>query len=178
MKDHNMIKSIVITGAESTGKTTLAGQLALHYKTVWIPEYARDYVEKLGRKYNYNDVVHIARKQISQAKLFEAGANRFIFFDTWLIITKIWFLEVFGTCPPFVDDEIRNYKIDLFLVCDNDLQWIPDPVRENNDKREYLSQLYKNEINNYNYPYELIKGKGINRFNNAVLVIEKLFAFK
>ena len=113
MKDHNMIKRIVITGAESTGKTTLAGQLALHYKTVWIPEYARDYVEKLGRKYNYNDVVHIARKQISQAKLFEAGANRFIFFDTWLIITKIWFLEVFGTCPPFVDDEISNYKIDL-----------------------------------------------------------------
>jgi len=172
-----MIRRIVITGAESTGKTTLAKQLASHYNTVWIPEYARGYVENLGRKYNYDDVIHIAEKQIELAGQYEAKADRLIFFDTWLIITKIWFTDVFGTCPAFVDDELKIYNIDLFLVCETDLPWIPDPVRENRDRRDYLSALYKYEIEKYNYKYELISGSNSERFKNAVAAIEEVTKF-
>ena len=96
---HQKIKRIVITGPECTGKTTLCEQLATHYNTIWIPEFARAYVENLQHPYTYEDVCNIALKQIEESKQLFRGANEYIFHDTFLIITKIWFLWVYKTCP-------------------------------------------------------------------------------
>ncbi len=165
----NSIKRIVISGPESTGKTELSLNLAEKLETIFVPEYAREYVENLHRKYSYADVENIARYQIAQENIFAEKAHHILIFDTWLIITKVWFDLVFGKCPEWVISHIRETPIDLFLVCGTDLPWISDPVRENGgEKREQLLQLYCNEIKSFGFKYELVEGIGAARLENAL----------
>ncbi len=175
MLTENRITRIVITGPESTGKTELAQALADKWKTVWIPEYARFYVENLGRPYSYDDVIRIAKYQITQeAEYASRIGNGILFYDTWLIITKVWFDLVFGKCPEWVSDHIRSSKIDLFLVCATDLPWISDPVRENGgDKREELFGLYCDEIRSFGFNYEIVGGIGNLRVENAMKALSR-----
>ncbi|HDR50910.1 MAG TPA: ATPase [Mariniphaga anaerophila] len=168
-------KIIVITGAESTGKSALTQWLANHFQAPFIPEYARDYIEKLGRKYLFSDVEFIARKQIQQLNELQKTNSPLIFSDTWLIITKIWFEEVYGRKPEWLEQKITNTKIDLFLVCDTDLPWIPDPVRENGgEKRLYLQKKYIETIEEYGFNYKIIRGKDDLRFTCALKYISKM----
>ena len=168
-------KRIVITGPESTGKTELARALAGKLNSVWVPEYARQYVENLGRDYNYDDVVEIAKYQIEQEKKYSSEfKNGILIFDTWLIITKVWFDVVYGTCPTWISDHIKSSQIDLFLVCSTDLPWIPDPVRENGgEKREALFQLYIKEIQRFGFDYEIVQGIGEARLDCALDFLSK-----
>ncbi|HPR30827.1 MAG TPA: ATP-binding protein [Prolixibacteraceae bacterium] len=164
---------IVITGAESTGKTTLARALATHYNALWIPEFARGFIEHLNRKYTYNDVEHIARYQIQSMERIPEN-EPLVFIDTWLIITKIWFEVVFGNYPLWLDEAIRKYPIDLFLLCDIDLPWIADPVRENGgEKRIRLHNTYQEELISYGFRYERISGMDTGRFQNALSRVEE-----
>ena len=166
------IKRIVIIGSESTGKTELAQFLAEKFNTVYVPEYAREYIENLNRHYTFKDVEIIAKKQIELEQKFAQKANHILFFDTYLIITKIWFQVVFNVVPEWIDEAIKNSKIDLFLLCSNDLPWIPDRVRENGGKmREKLFEMYKNEIQHYNYKFYIVSGHGDKRFNNALEIV-------
>ncbi len=169
------IRRIVITGPESTGKTELAKALAESFGAVWVPEYAREYVENLDRPYGYDDVVKIARYQIKQEVVFANQAVQgLLFFDTWLIITKVWFDIVFGNCPEWISHHIRSSKIDLFLVCDTDLPWVADPVRENGgEKREQLLYHYCDEIRAFGFSYELINGIGPIRTENALKALSR-----
>ena len=109
-------KKIVLTGPESTGKTWLAKQLAMHYQTDWISEYAREYVENLKRRYNYSDLVVISRYQVNVVKEYKGKVNRFLFFDTDLIILKVWFDVVYNECPAWLTESIGNR--DIFLSSD------------------------------------------------------------
>jgi len=174
LKDTN-IRRIVITGPESTGKTELAQALSVKLNSVWIPEYARSYVENLQRPYNYDDVLQIAQYQVTQEAEYALKVRKgILIYDTWLIITKVWLDLVFGKCPEWIPDHIRSSKIDLFLVCDNDLPWIADPVRENGgEKRKELFQLYCNEIAAFGFKYEIISGFGDERTENALIALSK-----
>ena len=168
-------KIIAITGAESTGKSTLAESLSVHYQAPIVPEIAREYVEKLNRPYNYNDVEIIARQQINLLNTTSTQNNHYIFIDTWLIIIQVWFEEVFNRKPEWLVSEIRKTKIDLFLVCDTDLEWIADPVRENGgEKRDYLQNRYLQLLEDYNFNYKIIRGNGAQRVENAIQVIDSL----
>lgn len=168
-------KTIIITGAESTGKSVLTEGLANHFQLPYIPEFARSYIEKLGRKYNYDDVILIAKKQIRELQEFQQKKLSWIFSDTWLIITKIWFEEVFGKSPGWLEAEIKKTKIDLFLVCDTDLPWQPDSVRENGgDKRLYLQQRYIENIIKYGFNFKIISGKNEIRLQNALQCLKQL----
>lgn len=175
MLKENIINRIVITGPESTGKTELAHALAHKLDAIWIPEYARQYVENLDRPYNYDDVVQIARYQIAQEAEYTSKIGKgILIFDTWLIITKVWFDLVFGKCPEWVSDHIRSSKIDLFLVCDTDLPWIADPVRENGgEKRDQLFQMYCNEIRSFGFNFETVSGFGDKRTGNGMAALSK-----
>ncbi len=166
---------IVICGPESTGKSTLAASLAKYYNTVWVKEYAREYVENLGRKYTYDDVEIIALEQIKQLKASEEAKSNLIFFDTGLIITKVWFSEVFKRCPKWLDDKIIECRPSLYLLCYFDLNWEFDPVRENgnDNRRAYLFDKYHEEIKNTGCKYQIIKGFNQERFNLAIETIEK-----
>ena len=169
------IKKIVLIGSESTGKTELAEHLAKLYNTVNIPEYARVYIESLNRTYNYQDVEKIAMKQVEQEKIFSKNANKILFYDTYLIITKIWFHHVFHHVPNWIDMHLKNADIDLFLLCNNDIEWKYDPSRENPDLREYLFEKYKSELKNYKFNYRIVKGRGEKRFENAERYVKELF---
>ncbi|HZK97546.1 MAG TPA: ATP-binding protein [Prolixibacteraceae bacterium] len=171
----NKINRIVVTGPESTGKTELAQALAAKLNSVWIPEYARQYVENLNRSYEYDDVIQIAQHQVEQEAAYDLKiGDGIIIFDTWLIITKVWLDLVYGKCPDWISEHIRSSKIDLFLVCDTDLPWIADPVRENGgEKRKELFQLYCNEIVTFGFKYEIISGFGVKRTENALIALSK-----
>lgn len=172
---NNTSKIIVITGAESTGKSSLAEALANHFEVPFIPEYARDYIQDLKEEYTYNDVELIARKQREQLKESLKLKEPIIILDTWLLITKIWFEVVFNSVPNWIENEIKNTNIDLFLVCDIDLPWIPDDVRENGgESRALLQQKYMDEIEKYNYKYKTIRGNGMARVENAIQAISNL----
>ncbi len=168
------IKRIVILGPESTGKTTLCKQLANYFNTIWLPEYAREYVENIDRPYNYNDIVKISKKQIEVANDKFSDANKFIFFDTYLIITKVWFQFVYNKYPTWLDDEIKKSNIDLFLLCNTDIKWEYDAVRENPDNRDELFNIYKKELEHYKFNYKIISGIGKERFREAVKCVDEL----
>jgi NadR type nicotinamide-nucleotide adenylyltransferase len=163
------LKKIVITGPESTGKSDLSKYLANYYNTFFIPEFARKYIENLNRKYTFNDVVEIAKQQIIDFKKEYSEENKYIFFDTGLIITKIWFEEVYGKIPSFLEEALLQIKVDLYLICYPDIEWKYDKVRENGgEKRNYLFKKYLQEIENQNVNYKIVKGVGLERYKNAI----------
>ena len=162
------IFKIGIIGPESTGKSTLANYLAHRYNGELVPEYAREYMEQLAPtyEYTYQDVVHIARIQIEQLKELHSSSTEgipkgyrsdIVVFDTELIITKVWFLHKFGHCPEFLEEALHAYPMDVYLLCYPDMEWEPDPVRENPNIREYLFDWYKKEIETLDIPYYIIR---------------------
>lgn len=168
-------KIIVITGAESTGKSTLTTALADHFKAPFIPEFAREYVENLSEKYTYHDVEKIAQKQVEELNQYKNSVHPYIFVDTWLIITLIWFEVVFNQIPDGMESLIQNTKIDLFLICENDLPWKADSVRENGGKQRFkLQEKYIETIKNYGFNYQLVNGKGKQRIKNALAHLNNL----
>ena len=104
----NKIKRIALIGPESTGKTTLCEQLAIHFHTVWVPEYSRFYNEKLDRPYTLDDIEFCSRKQLEMEDELIQQANQFIFSDTELIVAKTWCDDVFNTCPEWIEIEITK----------------------------------------------------------------------
>lgn len=169
------IKRIAVIGPESTGKTTLCRELADHFKTVWVPEYAREYVEKLARPYTFSDIELCAKKQLEQEDELLQKANQFIFCDTELIVAKVWCEDVFKTCPASIENEISKRKYDLYLLTIPDLPFKEDPVRENPHRREYFFELYKRELEERGFAYEIIRGKNNSRSENAMKIIKKSF---
>ena len=164
---------ILITGPESSGKSELAKALAAHYQGIFIPEYARSYMEGLGKPYVYSDVEHIAQQQVREYEDTGRGQG-FIFFDTWLIITRVWFEVVFESVPIWVDENIREARFDLVLVCAPDIPWVPDPLRENGgEKREQLFEKYKAELNRFGLDWRIVTGTGDKRIHNARQMIHK-----
>ncbi|MDA3953886.1 MAG: ATP-binding protein [Bacteroidales bacterium] len=173
------IKRIVLIGAESTGKTELAESLSKHFFTVFVPEYAREYIEKLNADYTYNDVEHIAKKQIELENENYQKANKILFYDTYLIITKVWFKMVYNKIPNWINKKIEDNNIDLFLLCSNDIPWISDPVRENGgEMRDKLFEIYKKELNQYNCKFKIVTGTGEDRFNNALKLVNEFLDLK
>lgn len=171
----NKVKIIVITGAESTGKSTLSRALADHFNVPFIPEYARDYIQDIGRDYTYNDVEFIAQHQIKQLNELLKQNHPFVILDTWLLITKVWFEEVFQKVPGWLEEHIENTPVDMFLICDTDLPWVADEVRENGgENREILQQKYINQIKKHTFNYELICGIHNERSAKAIEIISKL----
>ena len=146
---------VAIIGPESTGKSTLARELAEQFKGTYVPEYAREYVERKGRKeLTYDEVCEIAREQIRS--ISEAG---FSFFDTELIVTKVWFEYAFGKVPEWLTEAIKTYPMDLYLLTYPDIPWVPDSARYNGSQamREELFDRYEEEVKATGVPYYVIR---------------------
>ena len=169
------IIKIAITGPESTGKSLLAQQLAEHYRTTWVPEYARSYIDSLSRPYHQQDLLSIAQGQIRTEEECHKKAGAFLFCDTELIVVKIWSEVKYHACDEWILKMISEHRYDLFLLCDIDLPWEYDPQREHPDKRDYLFKLYKKELEMRDFPYFVISGIGKSRLNNAIGSIDKFF---
>ena len=166
---------VALTGPESTGKTELTKLLAVHYKTDFIPEYARTYVENLSRPYNYLDVLHIAHKQIEIEKEYSSKTTNYLFLDTELIITKVWLDIVYGYCPNWIEEAISQSNIDLYLLCNLDIPWVEDGVRENGgEMRRKLFEIYEQHIRVNGFRYKVISGIGDLRLKNALSAIKQM----
>jgi nicotinamide riboside kinase len=165
---------IAILGPESTGKTALTQSLASYYKGEWIKEYAREYIENLNRPYEYKDVEHIAHWLLNKYEEVKPLTHP-VFFDTEMIITKIWFKVVFGKKPEAMNEWLKQMDFDAYLLCYYDLPWVADPVRENGgEMRKVLFYNYQSEIEKLNKPFKTIKGTGKERTKNAITALAEI----
>lgn len=160
---------IALIGPESTGKSTLAKQLAQRLGLPYVEEYARNYVEQLGRPYNYQDVENIARRQCLEVQ--HDGV-----FDTELLLTKVWFNDKYGTCPQWLEEAISTWPMDFYLLLSPDLPFVPDPVRENPCRREELFETYRREVIRLGIPYSVVSGQGDDRLKCALNALKTLTA--
>jgi nicotinamide riboside kinase len=172
MADNSLNHLFFITGAESTGKSTLTGELAARYGGIGIPEYARTYLESIDHHYTYEDVEAIARHQIGLIN--ENRTNPLVFFDTCLINLKVWFREVFHTIPDWLNEAIPTAGKGIYLLCQPDLPWQYDPLRENPHRREYFSQQYEQELKAAGFDYFRVAGSGNSRVENAIEIIDRV----
>jgi len=188
------MKKIVAIGPESTGKSSLCEQLAKHYNTVWCPEYAREYLLTHGKKYDYEDLLTIAKGQIALEEKFESEISirqlvvdrkahspftihhSPLLIDTDMYVMKVWCEFVFGKCHQWILDQIGKRKYDLYLLCNIDLPWVPDELREYPDleRRLQLYDIYKQLMQNQSTPWIEISGNPDERFDRAVMAIDNI----
>ena len=176
-KKTDQIIRIALIGPESTAKSTLSEQLAGHYKTVWVQEYSREYLQQINRKYTLEDVLKIAQQQLELENRLIKKANRFIFADTELIVSKVWCEDVFNISPDWITKNILPTKYDLYLLTAPDLPWQEDPVRENPHRREFFFNWYESELKAINARYVVINGIGEMRLQNAIDAIDAIESF-
>jgi len=168
----NIIK-IAIVGPESTGKSTLAQALALHFNEPWVPEYARTYIAELQRPYLLNDIVEIAQHQLLAENEAIKNAHQFLFCDTNLLVNKIWAQFVFNQIPNEINYWYQPHDYALHLLCDIDLPWEADPLREHPNQRAELLEMYRNDLTTSNANYFLISGREEQRLNQAIQIIQQ-----
>ena len=169
------ILKVAIVGPESTGKSTLSSQLARHYHTAWVPEYAREYIDQLHRPYKEQDLLKIAQGQLAYEDQMEKKAERLLICDTNLIVIKIWSEFKYGRCDPWILDQVKHRHYDLHLLMDVDLPWQKDPQREHPHLRQQLFDIYYRELKTINVSFKVINGNYEERFNKAVDEIDFLF---
>jgi NadR type nicotinamide-nucleotide adenylyltransferase len=166
-----LIKRIVLTGPESTGKSALAIELANHFNTVHVPEFARTYISELEQPYSYEDILIIAKGQIDSEMKLMAHANNLLFCDTDLTVTKIWCEFKYGKCHDWILKKMETHTYDIYLLCNIDLPWQNDPQREHPKQREKLFQLYLDEMTSRNLNFGIVSGKRDERLKNAIEII-------
>ena len=166
---------IAITGPESTGKSTLAEKLARHFNVDFIPEYSRTYLENFAGQYTENDVAEIAKGQYNLILEEEKKNPKILIADTETIVCKIWVEYVFKHSNETIDEILKKQDFDLYLLCDIDLPWVYDPLRENPniEERKELFDIYKNTLTKMNVPFKIVSGDDEERVNNAINIINK-----
>ena len=195
METKNEIKKIVIIGPESTGKSTLCTQLAEHYNTVWVREYAREYLEKNGTDYTFEDLYDIAQGQLKGEQLTvdswqlaarqstgndQPATSKPIFIDTDLYVMKVWSEFVFDKCDNRILTQVTKRKYDLYLLCNTDLPWVADNLREYPDleSRERLFHHYKEQMTEQHVPWVIISGNYEERLAMAISAVDRLVDYR
>jgi NadR type nicotinamide-nucleotide adenylyltransferase len=166
------IQKIAIVGPESTGKSTISPMLAEHYDTVWVPEYAREYCEKLTAPCTWEDEINMFRGQLELEKKLLPKANKILICDTTFITVKIWSDQMFGKAPQEVLDELPKHTYDFYLLMNIDLPWENDPLRDFPHLREHFMEVWHQELQALGAKYEVISGTNAQRFRNAVKAID------
>jgi len=160
---------IIVTGPESSGKTTLCKALSKHFHLPFSKEYAREYLDELDRDYEKNDLVPIAKGQL------ESEINSQLL-DTDLITIKIWSEYKYGSCDKWILDQIEIQKTEkrFYLLCSPDIPWQADKQRENPNDREEIFKIYKQELEALGHDYFIVEGG--NRTENSILKISSLIS--
>lgn len=174
----NLIK-IVLFGPESTGKTTLARQLAQHYNTEWVPEYAREYLqEKWDREQKTcepKDLLPIAYGQMRLENQLAKSANKVLICDTDLLETKVYSETYYtGTCDPLLEEYALKNTYNLYLLTYIDTPWVADDLRDKPDERERMYVYFKKTLEKYDRNFIILKGDKATRLSTAIEHIDKL----
>jgi len=170
---------IVLFGPESTGKSTLAKQLAEHYKTCWVPEYMREYLQKKWDeqrgKVTKDDLLPIAIGQITSENKAVESVNELLFCDTDLLELKVYseyYYNVF--CPFEIEQAISKNRYNLYLLTNIDIPWEEDNLRDRPNDRLTLFRIFEEELKKRNLPYCVISGSKTLRLQQAIALINKL----
>ncbi|WP_047416954.1 AAA family ATPase [Cellulophaga sp. Hel_I_12] len=176
---HSNIIKIVLFGPESTGKTTLSEQLARHYHSVWVPEYAREYLQDKWNEQRKTcepkDLLPIAEGQMRLENKLVKKANKVLICDTDLLETKVYSEAYYiGHCDPILEKYALENTYDLYFLTYIDVPWEKDDLRDKPGERERMFQYFKNTLDTYNRTYVLLKGDKNTRLKTAIAHIDKL----
>lgn len=171
----NLPVKIVTIGPESTGKTTLTRQLANHFKTIWVEEYARTYIENLNRPYKESDLLEIAKGQIQLEEQTISTKHPIIFLDTDLLVLKVWSFNAYQRCDAYILKQIIQRNYDLYFLCGTDVPWEYDEQREHPHMRQYFYNIYKKELQTANKPFIELTGNEEERLYKAIKIIQQRF---
>ena len=169
---------VVLFGPESTGKSTLATQLAHHYNTVFVPEYSRIYGERQllqNKLLTEKDVLPIAEGQMKLENELTSIANTVLICDTDLLETKVYSEAYYGG---ICNSDLEKYAIEniynLYFLTYIDIPWEADHLRDKPHEREVMFKAFENALKTFNRPYVLLKGNMKERFKLATNHIDKL----
>ena len=170
---------IVLFGPESTGKTTLSEQLARYYNTVWVPEYAREYLQNKWNKERKtcepHDLLPIAEGQMRLENESAKMASDVLICDTDLLETKVYAEAYYvGHCDPILEKNALHNTYDLYLLTYIDVPWIGDDLRDKPNERERMFNYFKDTLEKHNRNFIILKGDKKTRFNTAITQIDKL----
>lgn len=177
-KPTNNIK-VVLFGPESTGKSTLTEALAKHYQTTFVPEYAREFLQ---HKWNHKrqtcakeDLIPIAEGQMKLENELALLANKVLICDTDLLQTQVY-SEVYydGYCDPSIRASAKKNSYDLYFLCDIDVPWIADDLRDKPNEREFMFNAFESALKLYQRPYVKLYGSKFQRFEMAKQHIDQL----
>lgn len=139
-----MTYRIVLTGPESTGKSTLARALSAELRAPCIPEASRLLAEAMAPEpLSAATVEPIARLTMRMDDEALAHAPRFAVFDTDLVSTVVYARHYYGTCPEWIVQEARRRRGERYLLCLPDLPWIADGVRDQPAARDTLLASFR-----------------------------------
>lgn len=179
--ENNIIK-ITVFGPESTGKTTICKQLASHYNTKWVPEFARDYLQE---KWNLSqktcesiDLLPIAEGQIKDENNIVATVEKILFCDTSLLLTKVFSETYYGFCDPILDQAAQENDYDLFFLTDIDVPWQKDDLRDKPHGRAENFEYFKKTLVKSSKPFITLSGNENKRLETAIDAIEQLILAK
>jgi HTH-type transcriptional repressor of NAD biosynthesis genes len=167
-------RKVLVIGAESTGKTTLARDLAKHYDTVWCPEYAREYLDKKEGKLDVNDQIPIAFGHVSEENALLQKANKVMFTDTDAITTCIYFDHYFGFVEKKVYELSLNEKYDLVLLTHPDVPWVADPQRDLPHLRKEMHKKFEDALTERGMEWIDVKGTWDERWKRATRAVDAL----
>lgn len=165
---------VVLTGSESTGKTTLAWRLAQHYRAEYVPEFVRAYAEKKNGVISFSDHGPIAHGQMALEDKHIARAAGLLVQDTDLLSTVVYCEHYFGQCPPWIVEAAASRKPDLYLLCEIDIPWIADGVRDRGHMRDDMQQLFRDAVRSSGVAAAIVTGIGDERLARATEAIDAL----
>lgn len=166
---------IVVTGPESTGKTRTSQDLAHALHTLWVPEYARDYLSRLSHPYQEEDLERIAQGQIESEESLAAQVRDYLVCDTDLYVIKIWSEYKYNRCSRWILEAIAQRSYDLYLLGYPDIEWEDDPLREHPDPRDRarLFQYYLDHMMNSGVPFRVLRGDPEQRLSQAMSTLRE-----
>lgn len=168
---------VVLIGPESTGKTTLAQELAAHYNTVWVPEFMREYLmnkwESKKELIDKSDLIPIAKGQMALEDKLKKKANEILIYDTNLTEIKVYSQHYYnGFVPDLITIEATKRKYDIYLLTYIDVPWEEDILRDRPHQREEMFALFEEELKEQKLNYRILKGNREKRFIEAVSLID------
>ncbi len=165
---------VVLTGSESTGKTTLAGRVAEHFNAELVPEFVRGYAEAKGGIIEFEDHGPIARGQMALEDEGKARGAGLVVQDTDLLSTVVYCEHYFGQCPEWIREAAVTRRPDLYLLCEIDVEWVHDGVRDRGHMREAMQELFREAVRTSGAATAVITGEWGERFQRAVDAIDAL----
>jgi NadR type nicotinamide-nucleotide adenylyltransferase len=168
------LRHVVVSGSECTGKSTLARQLADRYAAECVPEFVRQFSRAMGGRLQFSDHGPIARGQMGLEDEYAARAKGLLIHDTDLLSTVVYCRHYFGRCPEWIEAAATDRRADMYLLCDIDVPWVADGLRDRAERREEMHQLFVDTANEFGMPWFLVSGDEAARIDRAADLLKTI----